>query len=127
MSISGRFGSSRRLSELSTISVGSTDGDTGENQDLAAIRKAAHQIGSLAGQLLAFSREQPDRPAVSLDLNRLIDDSRDLLQLLAGKEVRIKMHLAPDLHLVEAIPAGLPRCWLAWRPTRNARRSVAGH
>jgi signal transduction histidine kinase len=79
------------------------DGDTSENQDLAAIRKAAHEIGSLAGQLLAFSREQPDQRSVSLDLNRLSDDSRDLLQLLAGKEVRIEMRLAPDLHSVEAV------------------------
>jgi C4-dicarboxylate-specific signal transduction histidine kinase len=80
------------------------DGDIGENQDLAAIRRAAHEIGSLTGQLFAFSRDQPDQPAVSLDLNRLIDDSRDLLQLLAGKEVRIEMRLAPDLHSVKAIP-----------------------
>jgi PAS domain S-box-containing protein len=80
------------------------DGDSGANQDLAAIRRAAHEIGALDGQLLAFSRDQPDQPAVPLDLNRLIDDSRDLLQLLAGRKVRIEMHLAPDLHSVEAIP-----------------------
>jgi two-component system cell cycle sensor histidine kinase/response regulator CckA len=79
------------------------DGDTSENQDLAAIRKAAHEIGSLAGQLLVFSREQPDQPSISLDLNRLFDDSRDLLQLLAGKQVRIEIRLAPDLHSVEAV------------------------
>jgi signal transduction histidine kinase len=79
------------------------DGDSSENQDLAAMRKAAHEIGSLARQLFAFSRDQLDQPAVSLDLNRLIDDSRDLLQLLAGKEVRIEMRLAPDLHSVEAV------------------------
>ena len=54
-------------------------------------------------QLLAFSREQPNQPTVSLDLNRLIDDSRDLLQLLGGKEVRIEMRLAPALHSVGAV------------------------
>jgi two-component system cell cycle sensor histidine kinase/response regulator CckA len=89
------------------------DGDTGENQDLAAIRKAAHEIGSLAGQLLAFSREPPDQPAVPLDLNRLIDDSRDLLQLLAGKEVRIEMRLAPDLRLIEAVPGQIAQILVA--------------
>ena len=76
----------------------------GDNQDLATIRKAAYEISRLVGQLLAFSREQPGQPAVSLDLNRLIDDSRDLLQLLAGKEVRIETCLAPDLCPVEAAP-----------------------
>ncbi|MBN1136832.1 MAG: PAS domain S-box protein [Anaerolineae bacterium] len=85
----------------------------GESQGLAAIRKSAHEIGSLAGQLLAFSREPPDQPAVSIDLNRLIDDSRDLLQLLAGKEVGIEMRLAPDLHLVEAIPGQMAQVMIA--------------
>ena len=79
------------------------DDSVGENQDLAAIRKAAHEIGSLTGQLLAFSREPPDQPFVLLGLNQLLDDSRDLLQLLAGKETRIEMCLAPNLRLIEAI------------------------
>ena len=85
------------------------DGDIGENQDLAAIRKAAREIGSLAAQLLAFSCGQPDHPSVPLDLNRLIDDSRDLLQLLAGKETRIETRLAPGLRPVEAIPGQIAR------------------
>jgi PAS domain S-box-containing protein len=89
------------------------DGDTGENQDLAAIRKAAHEIGSLARQLLTFSREPPDQPSVPLDLNRLIDDSRDLLQLLAGKEVGIEMRLAPDLRPVEAVPGQIAQVLVA--------------
>jgi two-component system cell cycle sensor histidine kinase/response regulator CckA len=89
------------------------DGDTGGSQDLAAIRKAAHEIGSLAGQLLAFSREPPDQPFVLLDLNRLLDDSRDLLQLLAGKEVRIEMRLAPSLRPVEAIPGQIAQVLVA--------------
>jgi PAS domain S-box-containing protein len=85
----------------------------GDNQDLAAIRQAAHEIGSLAGQLLAFSREPPDQPALPLDLNRLIDDSRDLLQLLAGKETGIEMHLAPDLRPVEAVPGQMAQVLIA--------------
>lgn len=85
----------------------------GDNQDLAAIRKAAHEIGSLAGQLLAFSREPPDQPAVPLDLNRLIDDSRDLLQLLAGRDVGIEMRLAPDLRPVEAVPGQMAQVLVA--------------
>jgi two-component system cell cycle sensor histidine kinase/response regulator CckA len=89
------------------------DVDTGENQDLAAIRKAAHEIGSLAGQLLAFGREEPDQPSVPLDLNRLIDDSRDLLQLLAGKDVGIEMHLAPDLRQIEAVPGQIAQVLVA--------------
>ena len=89
------------------------DGDTGENQDLAAIRKAAHEIGSLTRQLFTFSREEPDQPSVPLDLNRLIDDSQDLLQLLAGKEVRIEMRLAPDLCPVEAIPGQIAQILVA--------------
>jgi len=89
------------------------DDSVGENQDLAAIRKAAHEIGSLAGQLLAFSREQPDQPFVLLDLNRLLDDSRDLLQLLAGKEVRIQMRLAPNLRPVEAVPGQIAQVLVA--------------
>jgi two-component system cell cycle sensor histidine kinase/response regulator CckA len=89
------------------------DGDTGENQDLAAIRKAAHEIGSLARQLLAFSREEADQPSVLLDLNRLIDDSRDLLQLLVGKDVGIEMRLAPDLRLIEAVPGQIAQILVA--------------
>ena len=89
------------------------DGDTGGSQDLVAIRKAAHEIGSLARQLLAFSREPPDQPFVLLDLNRLLDDSRDLLQLLAGKEVWIEMRLAPDLRPVEAVPGQIAQVLVA--------------
>jgi signal transduction histidine kinase len=80
------------------------DGCAGNSQNLAEIRKAAHEIGSLAGQLLAFSREQLDQHPVPLDLNRLIGDSRDLLQLLAGRQVRLETRLAPDLRPVEAVP-----------------------
>jgi PAS domain S-box-containing protein len=89
------------------------DVDTGENQDLAAIRKAAREIGSLAGQLLAFSREEADQPSVLLDLNRLIDDSRDLLHLLAGKDVGIETRLAPDLRPVEAVPGQIAQVLVA--------------
>jgi two-component system cell cycle sensor histidine kinase/response regulator CckA len=89
------------------------DGDTGQDQDLVAIREAAHEIGSLAGQLLAFSREPPDQPAVSLDLNRPIDDSRDLLQLLASKETEVEMCLAPDLRTVEAVPGQIAQVLVA--------------
>ncbi len=80
------------------------DGCAGDDPHLVEIRRAAREIGRLVEQLIAFSREQPEQPAAPLDLNRLIDDSRDLLQLLAGRQVRLETHLAPDLHLIEAVP-----------------------
>jgi two-component system cell cycle sensor histidine kinase/response regulator CckA len=89
------------------------DGHAGEHQALAAIRQAARDIGTLAGQLLAFGHPPPDQPAVSLDLNRLIDDTRDLLQLLAGKGTAIELRLAPDLRPVPASPGQMARVLVA--------------
>ncbi|MBN1937302.1 MAG: hypothetical protein JW934_21765, partial [Anaerolineae bacterium] len=72
--------------------------------NLVEIRRAAREIGRLVEQLVVFSREQPEQPAVPLDLNRLIDDSRDMLQLLAGRQVRLETRLATDLHSIKAVP-----------------------
>lgn len=80
------------------------DGCVGDDPNLGEIRQAAREIGSLVEQLIAFSREQPDQPAVPLDLNRLIDDSRDLLHLIAGRQVTLETRLAPDLRPIEAVP-----------------------
>jgi PAS domain S-box-containing protein len=63
---------------------------------------AAAEIGAdLTQRLLAFARRRPLQPQL-LDLNRLVQDIRDLLRRSLGEDIEIEIVACPDLWPVNA-------------------------
>jgi signal transduction histidine kinase len=56
------------------------------------IERAASQAALVTGQLLAFSRKQVTR-FDALDLNKVVDDIRDILARLVGEDIELHTHL----------------------------------
>ena len=57
----------------------------------------------LISQLIAFSRKQP-MDQQPLDLNRLVQGSRNLLEILIGEHIPIELKLSPDPGIIDADP-----------------------
>ena len=74
-------------------------------EDVAEIQKAGQRAAGLTRQLLAFSRQQIIAPTL-LDLNRIVEDFRAMLERLIGEDVRVVLALAPALGLVKATRTG---------------------
>lgn len=77
-----------------------------EGQDLSElreIRKAAERAASLTRQLLAFSRKQIIKK-VPLDLNKAIEDMRNMLARIIGENIRLGTNLSESLGAVNADP-----------------------
>jgi PAS domain S-box-containing protein len=70
-------------------------------EDVAEIHKAGQRAAGLTRQLLAFSRQQIIAPTL-LDLNRIVEDFRAMLERLIGEHVSVVLALAPALGLVTA-------------------------
>jgi two-component system cell cycle sensor histidine kinase/response regulator CckA len=77
------------------------DGEHPLRESLERILQAGQQAASLTGQLLAFSRKQVTQPRI-LDLNGLIEDSKDMLQRLIGEDIHLAVTLDPALAPVKA-------------------------
>ena len=75
-------------------------------QYLTEIHKAGERATELAKQLLALSRKQIVKP-VSVDVNRLMLDSRSLLERLIGDDVDIALDFEPGVGSVLADPGQL--------------------
>jgi PAS domain S-box-containing protein len=67
------------------------------------ILNAGERAASLTRQLLAFSRKQTIKPA-HLNLNHVITGVEKLLHRLIGEDLKISVHLTPDLGAILADP-----------------------
>jgi signal transduction histidine kinase len=74
--------------------------------DLAAVRHAADQAGSLTAQLLAFSRNQRLRPSV-VDLDEVVSGTEPLLRRLLGERIELVVGSSDDLWPVLVDPSQL--------------------
>ena len=63
------------------------------------VLRAGERAAELTSQLLAFSRKQPARPE-AIDLNRLILDSRRMLESLLGVGIELTTALDPGLERI---------------------------
>ncbi|QOY96056.1 response regulator [Massilia sp. UMI-21] len=70
-------------------------------RSLHAIQRAASRGAKLTHQLLAFGRRQALAGA-ALDLARLLDEMRDLLQQSVREQIRLDLEVAPGLWLADA-------------------------
>ncbi|PIP35903.1 MAG: hypothetical protein COX20_08790 [Desulfobacterales bacterium CG23_combo_of_CG06-09_8_20_14_all_52_9] len=77
-----------------------TQGEEGY-RELQEIKRAAKRGGDLTRQLLTFSRKVESK-LQPVDLNRIVDDVRMLLERTIPKMIRIELHLMGNLHHVNA-------------------------
>lgn len=68
--------------------------------------KTAEYAAILTAQLLAYSHAEPPEPE-SVDLNRIVQETIDLLASVLLKNVTLKLNLLPGLPTIEAVPAQL--------------------
>jgi PAS domain S-box-containing protein len=79
--------------------------------DAEYIRRAAERTAAVTAQLLAFSRRQVLRPQV-LELNRLLERFRPVLQRTMGEDCVVTLLLDPGLGAVRADPGQLEQVLL---------------
>jgi len=91
--------------------------------DLTEISKAAERGGSLTRQLLAFSRKQVLRVA-PLELNRLVEDTANILGLLLGDRIHLDLKLSHEPCPIEADRSQLEHVLITL--ATNARDAMSG-
>jgi len=72
-----------------------------ERKKTQAIGAAVKRASSLTNQLLAFSRKQVLQPTV-LNLNAVAAETEKMLRRLIGEDIRLDVHLDPELGAVKA-------------------------
>jgi signal transduction histidine kinase len=77
------------------------DPDDWRQADIVEIQKAGARAAGLTRQLLAFSRKQIIEPTL-LDLSTVVTDMRTMLGRLIGEDVKVVLHLGPELASVKA-------------------------
>jgi len=84
------------INGYSRLLLGSLQADDPLRGGLEEIHKAGERAAALTQQLLAFSRKQILQPRV-LDLNRVVDAMRPMLERLMGENVElcVKLHAQP--------------------------------
>lgn len=92
--------------------------------ELRSILQAAHYLADLTSQLLAFSRKQMVQP-LTLDLNKAIGDSLQMLGPLIGENIRLNFAGAQGLWPVFIDPKQLEQ--LLTHLALNARDAIRGH
>lgn len=76
------------------------------------IRHAAARAASTTRQLLSFGRRQILRPRV-LDLNQIINVSRELILRFCGEAITVELDLEPDLDRIKADAAELDQALIS--------------
>ncbi len=76
--------------------------DTHRRQ-LSQVQDAGQQAANLTQQLLAFSRRQVIQPK-TVNLNRLIQETEEMIRRLIGEDIEFVLHLDTDLPLIKADP-----------------------
>ena len=75
--------------------LGDLDPDDWCQAGVLEIQTAGKCAAGLTRQLLAFSRKQIIEPTL-LDLNRVVDDMRAMLERLIGEDVAVRVRLGPS-------------------------------
>src|SRR5262249_18731013 len=87
-------------SELVLMKLAENDG---VRKEVEEIIRAVERGAGLTRQLLAFSRKQILQPRV-LDLNRVLDNMKSMLQRLIGEDIELVFRFHHDLGQVKADP-----------------------
>jgi two-component system cell cycle sensor histidine kinase/response regulator CckA len=112
MEVVGKFagGIAHDLNNILTVIVGSSQllldhPEVGQSagQRVQQILDAGFRAANLTSQLLSFSRKQTPR-RVTLNLNRIIADSTNMIRFLVGNRIGLTTLLAADLQNISADP-----------------------
>src|SRR5215813_3886481 len=112
MEVVGKFagGIAHDLNNILTVIVGSSQllldhPEVGQaaGPRVQQILDAGFRAANLTSQLLSFSRKQTPRP-VTLNLNRIIADSTNMIRFLVGNRIELATLLAADLQNISADP-----------------------
>jgi len=112
MEVVGKFagGIAHDLNNILTVIVGSSQllldhPEVGQSagQRVQQILDAGFRAANLTSQLLSFSRKQTPR-RVTLNVNRIIADSTNMIRFLVGNRIGLTTLLAADLQNISADP-----------------------
>lgn len=112
MEVVGKFagGIAHDLNNILTVIVGSSqllldhpEVRQSAGQRVQQILDAGFRAANLTSQLLSFSRKQTPR-RVTVNLNRIIADSTNMIRFLTGNEIELTTMLAADLLNISADP-----------------------
>jgi len=112
MEVVGKFagGIAHDLNNILTVIVGSSQllldhPEVGQSagQRVQQILDAGFRAANLTSQLLSFSRKQTPR-RVTLNLNRIVSDSTNMIRFLIGNRIELTTMLAADLVNISADP-----------------------
>ena len=89
------------ISGYTELALAHVDDPARCSDDLAEVSAAADRAAGLTRQLLAFGRRQVLEHDV-VDLNAIVEETRQLLARLIGEDIRVVTALEPDLGVVHA-------------------------
>lgn len=89
-----------------------------------AIHKSAQRAGNIVKQLLSFARHDRIDDDVSLNLNRAVSETLDIMSKLFGKEIIVKNKLPINLPLIKIDPTRIQQ--IIMNLAINARDALEG-
>jgi PAS domain S-box-containing protein len=111
------------ISGYSQLALAKLSADDPLGAKLVEILKAGERAAGLTRQLLAFSRKQVLEPR-RLDLNRVVEDMRPMLERLVGEDVEVRLALDAERATVHADPHQLEQ--VIMNLAVNARDAMPG-
>jgi DNA-binding response OmpR family regulator/nitrogen-specific signal transduction histidine kinase len=111
------------INGYSQMLLGDLSADHPLRNDLAEIHKAGERAAGLTRQLLAFSRKQVLQPR-TLDVNRVVEEMRPMLERLVGADVEVRVALHAESGTVHADPHQLEQ--VIMNLVVNARDAMPG-
>src|ERR1035437_6242236 len=111
------------INGYSQMLLGGLSADNPLRDDLAEIHKAGERAAGLTRQLLAFSRKQVLEPR-RLDVKRVVEEMRPLLERLGGGDVEVRGPLPAESGTVHADPHQLEQ--VIMNLAVNARDAMPG-
>jgi PAS domain S-box-containing protein len=104
-------GAAHDFNNLLSVIIGGTDlalsritDDHPLRELLEGVLDASKRATELTQQMLTFSRKSVARPGVPVDVNDVIERMKHIMLRLLGKDIELRVRLAPDLGSIKADP-----------------------
>jgi PAS domain S-box-containing protein len=104
-------GAAHDFNNLLSVIIGGTDlalaripTESPLQELLEGVLDASKRATELTQQMLTFSRKSVSRPRVVVDVNDVIERMKHIVLRLLGKDIELRVRLAPDLGSIKADP-----------------------
>jgi two-component system, cell cycle sensor histidine kinase and response regulator CckA len=87
------------------LALGAVSAESPLRELLEGVLDASKRATELTQQMLTFSRKSVARPRVMVDVNDVIERMKHILRRLLGKDIELRVRLAPDLGTIKADPS----------------------